>query len=193
MKKLLSLIWWAENIHWLARNVSNEILYCWRWVVSCTPGLMSQYLRRKFWGIGHVGNKVTIEEGCWFSHPRHLILHDGVGINKNCIFKAGGGIEIGKNTLIGPNAIIWSQTHKYKLLDLPIAQQGYTYQRVVIEEDVWITARATILPGVKIGKGAVVGAGSVVNRDIAEFSVVVGVPAREISRRGGQCRASELS
>jgi acetyltransferase-like isoleucine patch superfamily enzyme len=56
--------------------------------------------------------------------------------------------------------------------------------KVIIEDDVWIGANATILPGVRVGKGSVIGAGSVVTNDIPEYSIAVGIPARVISKRG---------
>jgi len=99
------------------------------------------------------------------------------------MLSAGGGIEIGSNTLLGPGVTIWSQNHKYMSRAIPIYKQGWTYQRVVIEDDVWIAARAIILPGVKIGKGAVIGAGSVVTKDVASFAIVAGVPSRQVKMR----------
>ncbi len=63
-------------------------------------------------------------------------------------------------------------------------RQGHVPGTVVIEEDVWIGANCVITPDVRIGRGAVVGAGAVVTRDVAPFAIVGGVPAREIGRRG---------
>ena len=183
LSKICSFKWWAGNINWVLKNAAGEARYCLRWIISLTPGMMGRFLRRRFWGIGSVGDNVNIDEGCWFSHPENLMLDDNVKINKWCMLNAGGGIEIGRNTLLGPGVIIWSQNHKYMRRDMPVNRQGYTYERVIIEEDVWVAARATILPGVRIGKGAVVGAGAVVTGDVASFAIVAGVPARQVKVR----------
>ena len=64
-----------------------------------------------------------------------------------------------------------------------IKEQGYTWQGIIIEDDVWIAANVTVCDGVKIGKGAVIGAGAVVVNDIPPFTVAVGVPAKVIKHR----------
>ncbi len=90
---------------------------------------------------------------------------------------------IGDNVLIGPSVIIWSQNHKFSSRNLPISTQGYDYKKVEIGDDVWIAARATILPGVKIGHGAIICAGAVVTKDVEEYSIVAGVPATKKADR----------
>ena len=85
---------------------------------------------------------------------------------------------------MGPDVIIFSRNHNFKEKHKLIHEQGYTGQcTVIIEDDVWIGARVIILPGKIIGKGAVIGAGSVVTKDVAPYSVVAGNPARKISNR----------
>ena len=148
-----------------------------------TPGAFGRYLRRNWWGIGSVGNNVNIDEGCWVSHPEKLILGNNVGINKGCRLNAAGKIIVGDNCLFGPEVIVWSQNHIFSRCDVPINQQGHSYQKVILEEDVWIAARATIMPGVRIGKGAIVAAGAVVTKDVLSFSIVAGVPAQKIKDR----------
>ena len=181
--KLFSFRWWYDNILWITGQVVTEIHYCIRWTVSLTPGLLGRYLRRRCWGIGVVGKNVSIDEGCWVSHPAKLSLGDNVGINKGSRLNAAGEISIGDNVLIGPSVIVWSQNHKYSSRDKPIAVQGHTYKKVIIGDDVWIAARATVLPGVNIGQGAIICAGAVVTKDVEEYSIVGGVPAVKIGDR----------
>ena len=88
-----------------------------------------------------------------------------------------GGIEIGARALISPAVIVVSHQHTFEKADLPIRSQPTRFSRVVIGDDVWIGSNATILPGVRIGRGAVVGAGAVVTRDVAARSLWTGVPA----------------
>ncbi|MFP7753822.1 acyltransferase [Thermodesulfobacteriota bacterium B35] len=182
-RKEFSLRWWIGNFNWVWKSLVGEVAYCLRYAISLIPGMIGRFFRRRFWGIGSVGKNVNIGEGCWFSHSEKLILGDNVGINMGCMLNANGGLEIGKNTLLGPGVVIWSQNHIYTRRDIPVAKQGYECKRVIIGEDVWIGARAIILPGVRVGKGAVVGAGAVVTGDVASFSIVAGVPARQIKER----------
>ena len=128
----------------------------------------------------------------------------GVKIGKNSSFHwrtqffCPSGISVGENTLIGANAFldgrnkivignnvnlsmdvsIWTEQHDYN-----DANFGTIGDKVVIEDYCWISHRSIILPGVKIGKGSVVAAGSVVTRDIEPYSVVGGIPAKKIADR----------
>jgi acetyltransferase-like isoleucine patch superfamily enzyme len=87
-------------------------------------------------------------------------------------------IEIGNDVIIGPGVSLFSENHNYKDINTPIRLQGETRKKIVIEDDVWIGANAIILAGVYIGKHSVVGAGSVVTKDVPANSVVVGSPAK---------------
>lgn len=114
-------------------------------------------------------------------------IGDNVSLNSNVMINAdiGGCIRIGNNVLIGPNVVLRASNHKYSDLNTPIRQQGHKPGYIIIEDDVWIGANAVVLPGVKIGKGAIVGAGAVVTKDVKTYSIVGGVPARWISTRSG--------
>ena len=85
---------------------------------------------------------------------------------------------------MGPEVIIWSVGHRFDRTDIPINQQGTTEQKPVkIGDDVWIGQRVIIMPGVKIEDHAVIGAGSIVTKDISAWSVVAGVPASVLKTR----------
>ena len=103
-----------------------------------------------------------------------IILGNGCALNSFCNFFGHGGITIGDDTQCGPGTTITTSSHNY-MNDLTIE-----YKRVVIGKDVWIGANAIILPGVTIGDGCVIGAGSVVTTDLPPHCVVVGNPARVI-------------
>lgn len=94
----------------------------------------------------------------------------------------GGEVVIGDNVMMAPDVAILTVRH---LMDpsISLAIQGNTPTRVTIEDDVWIGIRTTVLPGVTIGKGAVVGACALVAKDVPAFSVVGGVPARVLRMR----------
>ena len=85
--------------------------------------------------------------------------------------------------MIAPGVIIYSQNHSYNDLNSNIVNQGYTLKKVNIGNNVWIAANAIILPGVTIGQGAVVAAGSVVTKDVKPNTIVGGNPATFIKNR----------
>jgi maltose O-acetyltransferase len=111
-----------------------------------------------------------------------------VGINsawsQGCLFNCDGGLIIGNNVLIGPHVCIHTTNHNYEDKATLIRLQGNTPEPVIIEDDVWVGANCVILPGVKLGKGCVVGAGSIVTKNIPSYCVAVGNPAHVIKRRG---------
>jgi galactoside O-acetyltransferase len=72
----------------------------------------------------------------------------------------------------------------YASVDIPINRQGLNRKEVTIDDDVWISSHCVIIRGVKIGRGAIIGAGSVVNREVPAYSVAAGVPIRVIKKRG---------
>lgn len=112
-----------------------------------------------------------------------LKIGNNVGINHYCFIGVRGNITIGDNVIFGPRVNIFSENHNFDRLDISIKNQGVTKEDTIIGNDVWIGASVSIMPGVKVGNGCVIAAGSVVTKDIADFSVVAGVPAKIIKNR----------
>lgn len=110
--------------------------------------------------------------------PYRISIGKNTIINKNCLIDGRGGCVIGNNVDIAQDAYIWTEQHDYNSPNYDSVNKT-----VHIEDDVWIASRATILPGVKVGKGAVVACGSVVTKDVLPYTVVGGVPAKVIGKR----------
>lgn len=108
-------------------------------------------------------------------NPENLEVGNGVSIGTYVHMWCQGGIKIGDRVLIASHTAITSVTHDYEQPDM---RKYAIRQPVIIEDDVWIGAHSIILPGIKIGKGAVIGANSVVTKDVAPHSIVMGSPAR---------------
>lgn len=138
---------------------------------------------RRVWGrmiLEHVGDNVNIEHGACFTPD--VCLGDGSGIGVDC--EINGPVTIGKNVLMGPEVVVYTSNHRYEDPNVPIVMQGFSpAERVVIEDDVWIGRRVMIMPGCHIGTGSVLAAGAVVTRDVPEYSIVGGVPAKVIGTR----------
>lgn len=94
-----------------------------------------------------------------------------------------GKVVIGSNVLIAPRVSIIATMHNYKNKDILIKDQGIRFADVEIGDDVWIGSGAIIMPGVKIEKGAVIGANAVVTMDIPAYCIAVGVPAKIVGKR----------
>ena len=117
------------------------------------------------------------------SDTARIHLGRDVFVGFNSEFDISERVWIGDVVLIAPGCFITDYTHLHAA-EQPIAAQGCESKAIRIEDDVWLGAHVVVLPGVTIGKGAVVAAGAVVNRDVAPMSIVAGVPAREIGVRG---------
>ena len=115
-----------------------------------------------------------------------LTIGNNVGIAQNCFIQVRGRVKIGNDVIIGPGVSIFSENHNFTDPGLPVSAQGETRKGVIIEDGAWIGTRAIILDGVRVGKNSVVAAGSVVNRDVPQFAVVGGVPARILKERNKQ-------
>ena len=94
-----------------------------------------------------------------------------------------GPLEIDDNVMMGPEVTILTHTHNIERTDIPMGRQGMRMAKVVIGNDVWIGMRVVIMPGVRVGDGAVVGAGAIVTKDVPAFAIVGGVPAKVIKYR----------
>ena len=103
-------------------------------------------------------------------------------INEGAYWSAKGEIKIGNNVIFGPKTTIWTYNHDYKGSHLPYGGPDIL-GKVEIEDNVWVGMNAIILPGVTIGEGAIIGAGSVVTKDVPKFSIVGGNPIKIIGSR----------
>ena len=112
-----------------------------------------------------------------------LDLKERVFIGRNTYLGVYQPLSIGANTIIGAYCYLISGNHRYEERDIPIRDQGFTGAAIIIEADVWIGTHAVVLPGVTIGKGAIVAAGSIVRKDIPPYEIWGGVPAKFLKHR----------
>lgn len=130
-----------------------------------------------------VGRSVVFYPGVWINPGMKIEIGDYVDFAKDVIVTTGGGVTIGNRVLIGYRTQILTSNHIIPKNKGSIFSSGHEKKKVVIEDDVWIGASVIVLPGVKIGKGAVVAAGSIVTKDVNEFTIVGGNPAKLIKDR----------
>lgn len=128
--------------------------------------------------LGEMGQNTVIDPPFYCVYGKNIFLGEQVFLNRLCNILDSNEVHIGSRTMIGPGVQIYTGAHE---LQVKLRNQGYEVARpIVIEEDVWIGGSAILLPGVRIGRGAVVGAGTVVTRDVPTNTIVGGNPARVI-------------
>ncbi len=129
------------------------------------------------------GERVIFASGVKLFTPKGITIGNNVRIGANSILSGQGGITLGNNIAFGPEVLIWSANHDYfQPEELPYDRK-YIKRPVIIEDNVWIGARVSIIPGVRIGEGAVVALGAVVTKDVPKCAVVAGNPAKVIKFR----------
>ncbi|PKM49131.1 MAG: acetyltransferase [Firmicutes bacterium HGW-Firmicutes-7] len=129
-----------------------------------------------------VGKDVNIEKNVFFGKGIEITIGDRSGLGLNA--RIQGPLTIGQDVMMGPDVIIYTRNHEVSSIERPMNQQGETTpKKVVIEDDVWIGARAIILPGVNIGHSSIIAAGSVVTKNVKPYEIVGGVPAKLIKNR----------
>lgn len=153
--------------------------------INWIPGALGIFLRYITYKIvgKKVGKNVTIYEGLKIIRPENFVIGNNSGINYGGYFDASGGVNIGNWVRMGSKVTIISSNHNMNKRDVLIKHQGTNYSPVTIGDDVWISCNATILSGVTVGKGAVIAAGAVVTKDVPEYAIVGGVPAKVIKYR----------
>jgi maltose O-acetyltransferase len=183
------LIWISKEAVYLLNQIYRNVCYLlYRIIGYNLPTSKSKfdfgsnafrvYMAKRF--IEYAGENIIIQKGASIS--KYLSLGENSCIGANNLLT--GKVIIGKNSMLGPEVMILTRNHKHDKVDIPMMLQGNGEQKkVTIGNDVWVGARAIILPGVSIGDGAIVGAGAVVSKDVEEYSIVVGNPARVVKKR----------
>ncbi|MGV3512588.1 MAG: acyltransferase [Novosphingobium sp.] len=132
-----------------------------------------------------LGTSPSISPDAVFSNAERITIGDRVRIGSRCHIWAGPGngqIRIGNDVLFGPEVMVTAASYDYNN-GSPVTDQPMTERDIEIGDDVWLATRAVILPGARIGNGAVVAAGAVVKGEVPPFAIVAGAPARIVGQR----------
>lgn len=125
-----------------------------------------------------IAENVSIWRGVEIRNPQGLVIGSGCAIGPGVTLDARKGLILGKNVTVAKDAIIWTLHHDMNSRDFHTIG-GQT----VIEDYAWICSRSILLPGIRVGRGAVVASNAVVTKDIESQSVVGGIPAKKIGKR----------
>jgi maltose O-acetyltransferase len=150
------------------------------------PGYQLGYwLRRQLlpWIAESCGYGIVVKQHCYIGSGTGLRIGHRSQLGHNA--RIDQHVHIGDDVVMGPDIVIMTNAHAFEDPDIPINQQGHLGNRpVTIGNDVWIGTRVIIMPGVTIGDHAVIGAGSVVTKNIPAYGIVAGNPARVLRLRG---------
>ena len=167
----------------MLKNIKAFLKSCqfaiWSWSVLMLPSY-----RLRLWYLTRIlrysiAPSASIHSGCWVS-GFHLSIGEHSVINRRCRLDARGGIRIGANVSISPECYLISSSHDPHSSSFSGSGKPTA---VTIHDYAWLGVRALVLPGVTIGRGAVVGAGAVVSRDVPPMAIAAGNPARVIGQR----------
>lgn len=129
----------------------------------------------------YVGKNVNIEPKVIFYNMSESEIGDSSGIG---MYSYIGTVKIGCDVMIGEELAAISMNHEFSDVEKPMREQGFKNDKpIIIEDNVWIGTRVILLPGVRIGRGSIIGAGSVVTKDVPPYSVVAGNPAVVVRSR----------
>lgn len=140
----------------------------------------TRLLRSKF---EHFGQRSRVSFGTRILEPNRIRVGSRSTIPNSSVIDGRGGLTIGDDCLLGFENIILTSTHAADRVDVSVIDQGMVSAPVFIGDDVWTGCRVVILPGVRIGSHAVIGAGSVVTKDVPDWAVAAGIPAKFIRDR----------
>ena len=181
MRKL-TVLWW---------HVREELKLLWLWFVSRFPGQIGDGMRRFAMrrSLQRLGENTVFQHGVTITRPEKVSIGSNCHFAPNTLITGGGGVSIGDWVGFGPDVKVWSINHRFEDPDTPWLLQGWEPKPVAIEDDVWLGANVFVMPGVTIGKGAIVSAGAVVYKSLPPYSIVAGNPCRVVGWRKQPPRA----
>lgn len=152
----------------------------WWYINNCLCNVPSKRFRvRHLKRMGmKFGGDVQLYAGFHIRNPQNIALGEGCSIGPKVLLDGRMGLELGKSVVVGYEAIIWTLNHDYN--DINFCGKGAP---VVIDDYAWICSRSIILPGIHVGKGAVVASGAIVTKDVPPYAIVAGIPAVVVGQR----------
>ena len=168
MKNLLSKIYW---------KIFLLIKYC--------PFNFCLYLRRYICKkiFKSFGDDCFLTDSITISNPKNISFGNRVSVHQYSLFDSTDEIIIGDKVAIGSHCSFITSSHNFNQLNIAIKDQGINAKKILIPDNVWISNGVTVLQGVKIGKNSIIGAKSLVNKDIPENVIAAGVPCKILRNR----------
>lgn len=162
-------------------ELQNYLIFILKYIPG-SLGVISRALFYRFFIFKKSSFSVFIKENVTIEHGYNITFGKNVGINCNTYINGIGELLIGDNVLISPNVVISTGFHPIDNV-ITIYGEPTLLEKVIIEDDVYIGANSVIVPGVRISKGSVIGANSLVNKSTKKFTIYGGVPIKQLRER----------
>lgn len=168
--------------YWTARNECRELFL---WFICLIPrGIGNRVRRRLLRGfLARLGDGTVVQEGFRVTNPEKVSIGSHCNFAQGVFITGGGGVTIGDYVGLGPDVKIWSVNHRFEDPDTPWLEQGWDKLPVVIEDDVWLGASCFVMPGLTIGRGAILSAGTIMMKSVPPYAIVAGNPGRVVGWR----------
>jgi len=174
--QMIKRLWW---------ELRSECKVLALWFLAAIPGGLGIRLRRRLmrFFLKRLGERTVLQSGLRITNPESVSIGANCNFAQGIFITGGGGVEIGDWVGCGPDVKIWSVNHRFEDPDRPWLLQGWEKKPVRIEDDVWLGAGVFVMPGITIGKGAIISACALVNKTIPPYALVAGNPARVVGWR----------
>lgn len=171
----------------IIKEHNTALLYVYKFYRRLVRFFIGMYYEAQYADLqkkaGSVGCGVILDYGIFIDKPNNVFIGNNVFVGRNVYLIANEKIIVGEFTTIGAGCKLITSNHNYKNSLTPIRLQSDICKPITLVGDIWLGYNVIILPGVTLGKGCIVGAGSVVTKSFDDYSVIVGAPARCISKR----------
>ncbi len=161
--------------NWINGFVRYELIRLGRF-----PGHIIRRILLKHIYLMDIGKNVVIYGGFEIRYPWNISIEDGSIIGDEAKLDGRNGIKIGKNVNLSTGVWIWTEQHDLQDSEFKDNSEGGS---VIIGDRAWVSSRTTILPGLELGEGCVIAAGAVVTKNVSDYIIVAGIPAKEIGER----------
>lgn len=180
----------------MTKKVALLIYYiiAWRFPTQPVPGWKFGYWLRRVL-MRHIATEcgvgVIVKQFAYLGSALELRIGNNAQIGANS--RIGPSVSIGNDVVMGPDVVLMTTAHAFENPQVPIRLQGaLPVKPIVLEDDVWIGTRVVVLPGVRLGKGCIIGANSLVTKDVPPLAIVGGSPAKVIRYRGERITVSAI-
>jgi len=171
---------------WYEMSSKNGRYTYFNFFIDNLPGVLGKCLRGKLAAkyLKSCNGFLSVHKNVTLQYLNRMSVGRNVQIGQGAFIQASGEVTIGDDVMIGPDVKIWSVNHVFDSIDVPIYEQGYTFESVEIGHGVWLGANVFVMPGVSLPEGCVVSAGSVVSKKkYKPYSILSGNPCRMIGSR----------
>ena len=171
-----------KQFYWRTKSEAKVLAL---WFLCTLPRGPGVWARGRFLGLflARLGEGTVIQDNLRVNSPENVSIGAHCSFGEDIFITGGGGVTIGDYVGLGPDVKIWSVNHRFADPDIPWMLQGYEKSPVVIEDDVWLGANTFVKPGITVGKGAIVSAGTILSKSVPPFSIVAGNPGRVVGWR----------